>query len=94
MIFVIFRFHHASLAVLSHPEVYQNVSIGQYLDEHSYGRGFKDDYLIPLAATYWSLPPTRVLEQCPIWVLVRCFHHFGLLQMWNRPEWYAFAGGS
>ncbi|ORX35691.1 hypothetical protein BD324DRAFT_631213 [Kockovaella imperatae] len=94
MIFDIFRFNHSSMDVLDDPVKYANISLGAYLDFHHYGQGFRDDYLIPLASTYWSLPPSRVLQDCPIWVLVRCFHHFGLLRMWGRPEWYAFAGGS
>ncbi len=67
--------------------------LGQWLDQRGYGRGFRDDYLLPMAAAIWSCP-TRTMLEFPLGSFVRFFANHGLLQVTDRPQWFTVRGGS
>jgi predicted NAD/FAD-binding protein len=69
------------------------LSVGEYLAESKYGREFRNDYLVPMAAAIWSADTGAVL-QMPAEFLVRFFKNHGLLQLDNRPQWRVIKGGS
>lgn len=68
-------------------------SLDDFLRRHRYGRGFRDHYLLPMAAAIWSCP-TRRMRDFPIGSFVRFFHNHGLLQINDRPPWLTVAGSS
>lgn len=69
------------------------ISLGDYLDKHHYGRAFRDDHLYPMAAAIWSTPAPDVGHH-PAASFVRfCVNH-GLLQLKDRPIWRTVKGGS
>ena len=70
-----------------------SVTLGEYLEANGYGRGFTDDYLVPMVAAIWSAEPSAVL-QMPAEFLVRFFKNHGLLQLEDRPQWRVIEGGS
>ena len=67
--------------------------IGDFLDRHRFGRGFRDWYLLPMVACIWSCPTTQML-QFPIRTLIRFCHNHGLLQVNDRPQWWTVTGGA
>lgn len=67
--------------------------IGEFLDRHRFGRGFRDWYLLPMVACIWSCPTAQML-QFPIRTLIRFCHNHGLLQVNDRPQWWTVAGGA
>ena len=69
------------------------ISLGDYLDAHRYGRAFRHWYLLPMAAAIWSCP-TRAMLDYPFATFARFCHNHGLLAVRNRPQWYTVAGGA
>jgi uncharacterized protein len=67
--------------------------IGAFLDEHRFGREFRDWYLLPMVACIWSCPTAQMLS-FPISTLIRFCHNHGLLQVANRPQWFTVTGGA
>jgi predicted NAD/FAD-binding protein len=67
--------------------------IGDFLDQHRFGRPFRDWYLLPMVACIWSCPTTQML-QFPIRTLIRFCHNHGLLQVNDRPQWWTVNGGA
>jgi uncharacterized protein len=67
--------------------------IGAFLDEHRFGREFRDWYLLPMVACIWSCPTAQMLN-FPISTLIRFCHNHGLLQVANRPQWFTVTGGA
>lgn len=91
MIRDILRFNREAPALLDDDEA--EVSIGDYLQCHHYSAEFRNDYLLPMAAAIWSAEPGAIADM-PARFLVRFFHHHGLLQLEDRPQWRVIAGGS
>jgi predicted NAD/FAD-binding protein len=70
-----------------------SMTLGGYLESKGYGRAFRDDHLLPMAAAIWSAPAHTML-QCPAQAFVRFFENHGLLKLRDRPVWRTVAGGS
>ena len=88
----ILRFNKGATRDLDNPAL-TDLSLGEYLDRHRYGRAFRDDYLLPMAAAIWSCPTEQMLAY-PFHTFVRFCHNHGLLQIMDRPTWMTVAGGS
>jgi predicted NAD/FAD-binding protein len=69
------------------------MSIGDWLDKHAFGRAFRDDHLMPMAAAIWSAPAAQLLAY-PAEAFVQFCENHGLLRFVNRPQWRTVAGGS
>jgi uncharacterized protein len=68
-------------------------SISDFLDEHRFGRGFRDGYLLPMLGCIWSCPTDQML-QFPVATMIRFCHNHGLVQITDRPQWHTVQGGS
>lgn len=68
-------------------------TLGGFLDQESFGRDFRDHYLIPMASALWSTRPRDVLE-FPVGVLMAFFRRHGLLRTRDRLDWRTVSGGS
>ena len=60
MIADILRFYRQSPALLANPG--DGPSLGDYLDQHGYSAGFRDDHLVPMASALWSSPSAQILH--------------------------------
>lgn len=69
------------------------MSLGQWLADGGYGRAFRDDHLLPMAAAIWSAPPQALLDY-PAEAFIRFCDNHGLLKIRDRPVWRTVAGGS
>ena len=69
------------------------ISLGDYLAAGRYGRAFRDDHLLPMAAAIWSAPP-EVLLDYPAEAFIRFCDNHGLLKVSDRPAWRTVLGGS
>ena len=69
------------------------MSLGDYLAREGYGRAFRDDHLLPMAAAIWSAP-AKVLLDYPAEAFIRFCDNHGLLRLTGRPVWRTVAGGS
>ena len=68
-------------------------SVGEFIAQGRYGDGFRDWYLMPMAAAIWSCPLVTMLS-FPMATFARFCHNHGLLQITDRPQWYTVRGGS
>lgn len=70
-----------------------SMSLGAFLDAQRYGRAFRDDHLLPMAAAIWSAPPQALLDY-PAESFIRFCDNHGLLKVRDRPVWRTVEGGS
>ena len=73
--------------------VAENITLDTFVNQQSLSDIFKNNYLLPMAAAIWSCS----LEQAgefPLYFFLKFFLNHGLLDIKNRPQWYAVKGGS
>ena len=75
---------------LSHDE---ERTLETFLADESFGREFRDHYLVPMASALWSSGPETV-RRFPIRVLLEFFRRHGLLRLGERLDWQTIPGGS
>ncbi len=89
----ILRFNKQAKQDLVNHNVYESVTLGHYLKERGYSKGFAQHYLLPMGAAIWSATTDEMLE-FPLAFFVRFFNNHGLLNIVNRPQWRVIQGGS
>ena len=87
----IVRFNREAPALLQDDQ--NEVTLGEYVERQRYSTQFRDQYLIPMGAAIWSMPPAQMLD-FPARYFVQFCHNHGLLALKNRPQWRVIAGGS
>jgi uncharacterized protein len=68
------------------------LTLGEFLTQHRFSAGFRDDYILPMASAIWSTPLRSILD-FPASSFVHFFENHRLLS-WNRPLWRTVDGGS
>lgn len=68
-------------------------SLGDFLERNRLGKGFSEDYLLPMGAAIWSCPAPAMLR-FPARSFLRFFLNHGLLDLIDRPQWQTIVGGS
>lgn len=91
MLAEILRFNREATQMATSGEL-PEVSLGAYLEQGRYSTGFRDWYLLPMAAAIWSCPTGAMLDY-PLATFVRFCHNHGLLQVNDRPQWLTVEGG-
>jgi len=71
----------------------ESPTLGEFLARGGYGRDFREQFVLPMAAAIWSLPAARSAELPADWFL-RFFGNHGMLAVDGRPTWKVIAGGS
>jgi uncharacterized protein len=74
-------------------EAARDDSVGDFLTEHRFSKGFRDWYFLPLIGCIWSCPTEQMLR-FPMAMLIRFCHNHGLLQRTGRPQWLSVRDGS
>jgi uncharacterized protein len=67
--------------------------IGEFLDQHRFGRAFRDGYFLPMIGCIWSCPTDQMLR-FPIATMIRFCANHGLIQVRDRPQWMTVRGGA
>lgn len=86
-----FRFNREAVAD-HHANRLGGMTIGEYLEKGRYSACFRDDYLTPMGAAIWSMPPAKLLG-FPAASFIAFFENHRLLH-WDRPSWRTVTGGS
>ena len=92
MLLDIFRFNARCKACLAHQR-FDGRSLGEFLASEGLSDGFRDHYLLPMAAAIWSCPTDTMLD-FPAESLARFFDNHRLLNPLERPVWRSVVGGS
>ena len=74
-------------------QLYEGITLSDYLTLKGYSRSFCDNHLYPMAAAIWSIPALQAGEYQFTSFVNFCVNH-GLLQIKNRPIWRTVRGGS
>ncbi len=68
-------------------------TLGRYLSAQGFGRAFREDHLLPMAAAIWSAPAKTLLDY-PAAAFINFYQSHGLLRLRGRPKWRTVVGGS
>ena len=68
----------------------QRTLLGEFLEEISVGREFREQYFVPMSAAIWSADPACLARFPAKFILGFCRNH-GLLQLTDRPQWLTIA---
>lgn len=93
MLLDIVRFNRRAIADLESGSVPEDITLGDYVLQQGYSKGFVEDYLVPMGAAIWSASFAQMSE-FPMLFFLRFFKNHGLLQLKDRPQWRVIKGGS
>jgi predicted NAD/FAD-binding protein len=86
------RFFRDAKRALADPR-WERRTIGDFLDEGSYGRGFERHFIAPMGAAIWSSSPAD-MRSMPAAFFLGFFENHGLLGLRDAPLWRTVEGGS
>lgn len=79
------------LVAADHPDL--DLKLGEFLQKYKFGKGMRDNYLLPMGAAIWSAGLTE-MPSFPVRFFLRFFNNHGLLNLADRPQWAVIKGGS
>ncbi|WP_246814038.1 NAD(P)/FAD-dependent oxidoreductase [Ferrimonas balearica] len=74
-------------------EAIPDCTLGEFLQREGFSGWMVSHYLLPMGAAIWSCSLDD-MRGFPLRFFLRFFHHHGLLDIANRPQWYTVQGGS
>ena len=86
------RFNKEAASALKNPDS-SEMSLGQYIEEYSYGDDFTNLYIVPMCSALWSTPPDKMLD-FPAVTMLRFFQNHGLLGVDTQHQWWTVVGGA
>ena len=87
------RFYREAIQIVNEPR-YHHHSIADYIKEKGYSDTFLNNYLIPILAVIWSIPPKEMLEY-PALTMIQFLKNHGAFQgIFGRKRWRTVAKGS
>lgn len=88
----ILRFNKETVAALERGDDL-SMTLGDYIAQNGYSKGFRDYYIIPMGAAIWSAS-TDVMMNFPLEFFLKFFNNHGMLSVDDRPTWRVLTNGS
>lgn len=92
MLFDIVLFNRTAKSLIKKNQL-NSLTLRDYLQQKSYSSLFINTYLIPMISAIWSAPKAKVPDM-PLSFLLRFYENHGLLDLYDRPDWYVIKNGS
>lgn len=89
----ILRFNKQCKAIYHTADFQEGYTLGQFLQDNHFSYFFAQHYILPMGAAIWSSSLAQ-MEAFEFRFFVQFFHHHGLLNVTDRPQWYVIPGGS
>ncbi|MFT2092693.1 NAD(P)/FAD-dependent oxidoreductase [Paraglaciecola sp. 2405UD69-4] len=89
----ILRFNKTCKALYSQDSIPKDLTLGEFLRDENFNDYFCQHYILPMGAAIWSTSLNE-MRQFELSFFIRFFHHHGLLNVNDRPQWYVIPGGS
>ncbi|WP_440873906.1 NAD(P)/FAD-dependent oxidoreductase [Thalassotalea sp. PLHSN55] len=89
----ILRFNKLCKQAFSRNNFSDNFTLADFLAKHKFNQFFAQHYILPMGAAIWSCSLDE-MAGFQFQFFVRFFHHHGLLNIKDRPQWYVIPNGS
>ena len=89
----ILRFNKLCKGIFEQDVYLPGLTLGEFLIEHKFSSFFAEHYILPMGAAIWSTSLSQ-MEDFEFRFFVQFFHHHGLLNIADRPQWYVIPKGS
>ena len=89
----ILRFNKLCKGIFEQDVYLPGLTLGEFLIEHKFSPFFAEHYILPMGAAIWSTSLSQ-MEDFEFRFFVQFFHHHGLLNIADRPQWYVIPNGS
>jgi len=93
LILEILRFNKLCKSIFEQQNYNAGDTLGQFLAENRFSDFFAEHYILPMGAAIWSSSLAQ-MEDFEFRFFVQFFHHHGLLNIADRPQWYVIPNGS
>ncbi|WP_373454587.1 NAD(P)/FAD-dependent oxidoreductase [Rhodococcus sp. 15-649-2-2] len=88
------RFHRLATELLDSPDSADSeITLGTFLEDHSFSAYFESHFMTPLVSAVWSCDPDTALAY-PARYLFSFLQHHGMLTVTGSPTWRTVTGGS
>jgi uncharacterized protein len=87
------RFYRQATEIVN-DQRYHDYSIADYVKEKGYSEDFLDNYLIPILAVVWSIPPRKMLEYPAVTMIEFLKNHGAFQGIFGAKRWRTVARGS
>ncbi|WP_371829168.1 NAD(P)/FAD-dependent oxidoreductase [Rhodococcoides fascians] len=88
------RFHRLATELLDSPDSADSeITLGTFLEHHSFSAYFESHFMTPLVSAVWSCDPDTALAY-PARYLFSFLQHHGMLTVTGSPTWRTVTGGS
>jgi predicted NAD/FAD-binding protein len=84
------RFNREAVEVLERPE-WEGLKLGEFLAEKGFSQGFRELYLVAIAAAVWSCAP-KAVNEFPAATLVRFFDKHRFLTVTEQAQPISLSG--
>jgi len=89
----ILRFNKQCKSIFERQQYQSGYTLGAFLTENNFSDFFAEHYILPMGAAIWSSSLAQ-METFEFRFFVQFFHHHGLLNIADRPQWYVIPKGS
>ncbi|MFT5542408.1 MAG: putative NAD/FAD-binding protein [Glaciecola sp.] len=89
----IVKFNKVCKAHIADNKATDNITLQEFIEQHSFSKIFTQNYILPMCAAIWSTS-LEASANFPLSFFLKFFNNHGLLNITNRPQWFTIVGGS